>query len=101
MSLKVLSGGVERGVLVLLSRSGDEHLVPRHVAGGGVVAGVRDSPRVVGDTEGRVEDPSDGVVNCLRIGKGDDVRMGGVDDMEKEGDEADLGVGETLCAARR
>ena len=63
--------------LVLLGRdtalrtgAGNENLVTGKVAGGSVVAAVRDTPRVVRDKEGRVENPSDTVVDGLgrRVG---------------------------------
>jgi hypothetical protein len=49
---------------------GDKDLVAGKVAGGSVVAAVRDTPRVVGDEEERVKDPADRVVDGLggRVG---------------------------------
>ena len=59
--LVLLDGGVAQ----LGSSSGNKDLVSGHVASSGVVLTVRDSPRVVGYKEDRVQDPSDKVVDAL------------------------------------
>jgi len=48
---------------------GDEDLVALHGSSSSVVSGMADSPAVVRDEEGRVADPSDGVVDGLARGK--------------------------------
>jgi len=64
--LVLLDGGVAQ----LRSSSGNKDLVSGQVAGGSVVLTVRDSPRVVGNKEDRVQDPSNKVVDALagRVG---------------------------------
>ncbi|KAI3480672.1 hypothetical protein L1887_57149 [Cichorium endivia] len=60
-----LGGGLQRKAVALRSGAGNKDLVTGKVAGGGVVTGVRDAPRVVGHEESRVEHPADGVVERL------------------------------------
>jgi hypothetical protein len=52
-------------VTQLRSGPGNKDLVSGEVTGSGVVLTVRDPPRVVRDKEGRVENPSDKVVDPL------------------------------------
>jgi len=54
----------------LASGLGNKDFVTGKVTSSGVVTTVRDSPRVVRDKEGRVDDPTDGVVDGLgrRVG---------------------------------
>jgi len=56
---------LDSGVTQLRSSSGNKDLVSGHVASSGVVLTVRDSPRVVGNKEDRVQDPSNSVVDVL------------------------------------
>nr|POF17551.1 hypothetical protein CFP56_12965 [Quercus suber] len=55
---------------VLLAGAGQEDHVALHVAGGLVVLAVADLPAEVGDEQGGVEDPADGVVEGLAGGEG-------------------------------
>ena len=55
---------------VLFPRLGDVDHVLGDVAGRLVVLAVRDLPREVRDQEGGVADPTDCVVQCLRVGEG-------------------------------
>lgn len=57
--------GLKGETATLLTGTGNEDLVTGQVTGGGVVAGVRDSPRVVRNEKGRVKNPADGVVEGL------------------------------------
>lgn len=54
-----------RGGLVVRGGTGDKDLVAGHVAGRGVVLGVRDAPRVVRDQNERVEEKTHRVVDGL------------------------------------
>lgn len=51
-------------------RAGHKDFVPGHVSRRGVVTRVRDSPRVIRDQEGGMQDPSDSIVDRLGRGKG-------------------------------
>ncbi len=66
-------GNVDTGKLLILSSReteflsglGDEDLISGQVAGSGMVSTVRDSPRVVRNQQGRVDEPSNSVVDGL------------------------------------
>lgn len=60
-----LGGGLKRETATLLTGTGNKDLITGKVTSGSVVAGVRDPPRVVGDKEGRVKNPTNGVVDGL------------------------------------
>jgi len=65
-TLDVLLGLVEFGVVQLIPGSGNEDLVSSDVTGSSVVSTVRDPPGVVRNSESRVNDPSDRVVDGLK-----------------------------------
>lgn len=60
-----LGSRLKRETAALLSGSGDKDFVTGQVTCGSVMAGVRDSPRVVRHEESRVEDPADSIVERL------------------------------------
>ncbi|RUP24771.1 hypothetical protein BC936DRAFT_138890, partial [Jimgerdemannia flammicorona] len=65
----------------------DEDLVLGHVASSLVMTGVGDAPRVVGNQEGGVEDPADGIVDELGGGEGLVAALMG-NDPDTSGDDA-------------
>jgi hypothetical protein len=66
-ALDVLLDLVKLGEAELVARARDKDLVTVDVASRGVVAAVRDTPRVVRDAADRMEDPSDSVVDRLTL----------------------------------
>jgi len=66
----VLSGGIQRRQLELRAGFWDKDLVLRHMPSRCMMLGVADSPGMVRNPKSRMEDPANGVVNCLRFREG-------------------------------
>lgn len=60
----------KRGETLLASGLGYKDFISSHVAGGGVMTTVRDSPRVIRYEKSGMDDPSDGVVDRFRRREG-------------------------------
>lgn len=61
----ILFALIESGVAMLVSGAGNENLITSEVTGSSVMSAMRDSPAVVRNTNGRMKNPSNGVVDGL------------------------------------
>lgn len=61
----ILFALIESGVAMLVSGAGNENLITSEVTGSSVMSAMRDSPAVVRNTNGRMKNPSNSVVDGL------------------------------------